>query len=339
DTLYVAVPVYQQDVYIAKVAPSGITIDGGGFDADFPMLIIDNHDAPTVVAASRSEIGLALWTPGEPNWSSETIAPGIPGPYGYVVPTPRGAFLAGNGQPRVLYGWLDLGDRSPDGTWSDTVISPSTAFGAGMVIDSLGRTRVVYRTYSQAKISEWIDGTLLDGYPAGGSIDNDIAIAANPAATLGVVRLRPDAIAVTFSDGASVSRDRVLASISPFQPDDCGFKVSGCETQGVVGFSLAATDDGAFWLAYTFRHKDYDIETYQDANGITQTRISADRSTDEIRLLRFSSDGPEAPSTRWTYSVPYNATHNVSVVARNARLYLGIEEAVTHVFAFDWKQL
>lgn len=340
DTVYVAIPVYEQDMYIAKVAPSGISIEAGGFDADSPMLFLGDHDAPKIVAGSRSDIGLALWTPGTPNWSYETISPGILGPYGYNTPPPRSVLLASNGEPRVLYGWLELGERSPAGTWSDTNITPDLAGGADMVMDSLGRTRIVYRHYSQSKIEEWIDGRLLDGYPAGGSNNNSIAIAVNPSNVLGVVRMRPDAIAMTFSDGTSVSNDLVIASVTPFMPDDCGHTSAfTCESQGVLQVGLAATDDGSFWLAYAFRHKDYDIETYQDATGHVQTRISADRSMDEIRLLRVSPNGSQAPSTRWNQSVPYDATHGLRLVARGSRLYLGIAEAVTHVFAFDWRQL
>jgi hypothetical protein len=65
----------------------------------------------------------------------------------------------------------------------------------------------------------------------------------------------------------------------------------------------------------------------------------ADRSTEQVELVRLAGGGSVAPSKRWTFPIAPGSAGDLDLAARGPRLYLAFSEELIHVFVFDWSKL
>jgi len=360
DVALVAFPIFRLGNYplqFATVTAGGVSIqEVGASTLIHPFILVDGNDAPAIVAsggkASTGEVfGVAVFRPAQPVWSEEVVIP--PATLGgYIATQTYGALLGSTGQPRVLFyygtvpGSLLLAERSASGTWPTVQINGDGYYPAAMAVDSLGRTRIVYKENASDAITEWVDGsTTAASYPTDPSQVHDLAVAPGPSGTLGVARVNPTGIAVTSSSGTKVSSDQIIPGTPPYGFGfGCTFpsgvcQATTCKVDGVMKHALASTSDGAFWVGYYVRHLDRDYSATMDQSGNCQRTIVTDRSKDEVALVHLAANGSAAPSKRWSFSLPVSDFEGLDLAARGARLYLAFSEKVIHVFVLDWTKL
>lgn len=333
-------------VAVARIAPDGVVLDDTGLTG-YGIARVDADDSLWVVARSKEGDALVLASPAEPTWSHDAIPES-------ADLSPADAIAGSDGLPRVLteksvpyhfYG-VAIQTRTAPGVWSETqVVDPSyTTDHAAIAEDSLGRTRVVYRYYDSAAFDEWVDGNLVGNYPPNSVNLKDLSIAPGPSGTLGVATITPEGIGITVSDGESASAPHFIDGTIPISqsrcavPDSC--EPGTCIIDGSTSYALAATGDGAFWVAYVLRHIEYDFTVTMDPGASCKTQSTDDRSTQEVVLARLASDGSLTPSTRWSSSLPTQTWPDVTLVGRGTRLYLGLsDENATRLLGFDSSSL
>lgn len=341
---------------LAEVGPGGVSVEGTGVCGDAVKLLVDDTDVPHLFASTSGESTFfAHWTPAGSIWSAEFIGEGIAGgPYG----SPMGyrgqdAAIGSDGQLVALATnstpeSLDAFDRSASGTWTRSKIS-GLASGAAIAVDSLGRTRVVYAAPSGTLYSEWTDGEVIADFrqdSALGTGQFNLVVTPGLAGILGVARFTRDGLVFTSSDGATVSDDQPLPDTEPLLDglqacylDHATCEPFVCDRDFVRAdrLGIAATSDGAFWVAYLHQHQheEYDAEGF---TSIECFKLTAESYTQEVRLIRLSADGSIPPSTRFTLSTP--GEPGIRFAARGSRLFLGVVGSEgTQLFVLDSEQL
>jgi hypothetical protein len=242
---------------------------------------------------------------------------------------------------------LDLAQRSAAASWSTTEIAPSDAVPAGLAIDSKSRARVIYQQPVPSpgtgySLYDWVECLPVRALGSGVTgIDFPLGVAAGLNGLVGVAHVDYSAIGVTFSDGETAARDQTVPGTALL--GTCPCKTGNCKMDGIKTgpLALAATSDGAFWLAFALDHVDLDITaTIVGTEGqVCQSTTTADRSTEEIVLMRFVADGSTAATTKWRLSTPFGSTSALSLSSRGPRLYLAVSEGLIRAFAFDWANL
>jgi hypothetical protein len=349
---------------VATVGPDGVSVDATGICGEVVTLAADSDDVPQLFAStlsdSEEEAFDSLWTPAEPTWSADFIAGGT------IIPALYGDYFEGNqvldgvaqddgSKHALVFSYrpeaLSLFQRSGADSWAESQRIGTNTQYAKLTVDSLGRQRVVYaelQASSYYHYSVWTDGETLEDFLADGYYSPSFAVAAGLSGLLGVTSVTRNDLVFTTIDGTSVGDDQILPNSThlDFNADPCYRSASVCEPlvcefEGLIddSVSLAATSDGAFWLAYRYGHlqKEYTVSgtnTHDcfEPNGTTLTS--------EVILVRLSPDGSTAPSTRFTYPEPTGSRAPLDLVARGDRLYLGVPEPeLARVFVLNWAAL
>ena len=340
-----------------------MSFDDTGVCGQVQRLVVDDGDQPRLFASTvegdangGSDVYFALWTPAEPRWASDFIVLGgvIGGGYGISKGLRgRDGVLGSDGRPRALvYSTspaLYVYDRMALGYWRSAAQVNVETIDGTIVVDSFGRVRIVYTgAYgSKRRYVEWTDGTELPDFRKDG-VDPSVAVAAGLAGIIGVARVTEDGIAVTFSDGATVSDDQPIANTIPIPRGEPCYSDHAicepvvCEKEGLSNgsISLAATADGTFWLAYRYLHERAEYEVVGVSGANYCWKLSQSTVTTDVVLVRLSADGPQTPSVRWHYSTSNDRLANAELVARGQRLYLGFPNGdAAYVFVIDAEQL
>jgi hypothetical protein len=352
-TALVALPTFKGGVQLLTFSLASVSIEDTGVNQSNPIhLLVDGDDEPALVTT----IGIVgYYAPAEPEWSYELISEGNAGYDGF---RDGGAAFTATGNVQVLYSGgydsvYELAERTAPGSWTSRSIKGDVPLGFtnAMTVDSLGRTSIVARSYI-GEVVEWVEGTVVEGYPSDTSVYDALPVAAGSDGMLGVLRVAPSEVGVTFSDGTSVTNDQVLATMTQFDRlDDCLARGvcedTTCDRIGTQSdVALTSTEDGTFWAAYVVSHQDQDWAATEDAGGDCEVTIVDDRSSQELLLVRLDPNGAAAPSERWRFAMPYDGyLRGVSLAASGERLYLAVghqpgnTDQVTHLFALDWTSL
>jgi hypothetical protein len=72
---------------------------------------------------------------------------------------------------------------------------------------------------------------------------------------------------------------------------------------------------------------------------ICQITITADRSAEEIVLMRLAPAGATAGTTKWRLTPPLGSASQLALASRGTRLHLAVSERLIRTFAFDWAKL
>jgi hypothetical protein len=337
-------------VRLASVSPSAVTVEDTGIVAGRAFVLVDAKDSPQVAAGPLANGSVGYYTRSGSEWTQSVVS----------VPTissdlyaALGARLASNGLPTVLYDIpntslpsLQLATRAASGTWTSTTITSTDAVPADFVIDSAGRMRIIYQ---QSAPPPAIGPALVDqpvgtaGQQIGGMWDKiyDLDAAAGLGGLVGVVSVGRDAIVVIFSDGQTTATQVAIPS-TPLLAGSCSCTTGNCRYDGTTNaVALSATNDGAFWLAYAIDHIDRDITATSDGTvgpfgPECHSTITADRSMQEVVLVRLQADGASIPSIKWRMSTLLDSVSHLVLAARGTRLMLAFSDTMTRTFAFDW---
>jgi hypothetical protein len=342
------------DVQLASISPTGVSVEQTGIAANMVDVIVDASDAPNLIGSEIANRGVAWFVRSGTGWQSEMVSPVPTDPYTFYQAS--GEAFGADGQLRILYAGsmpaplpLVLAQRSSTSGWSATQIATGDSVPAGMAIDSAARTRVVYRQPGQSS------GIVLDDWPEGlpvrqiatdpSGTSYPLGVAAGLSGMLGVGEVTAGGVRVVFSDGMTAAREQATPD-GATPPSTCALTAacqSGTCTMDVLTppLALAATSDGAFWLAYGVDHIDRDTtSTISTGEGhICMTTVTADRSTEEVILVRATADGSTPPSIRWRFSTPFGSLTQLALAARGSRLDLALSERLIRTFAFDWQRL
>jgi hypothetical protein len=344
------------NVQLATIGPKGVSVESTGVGANTALVIVDAADSPAIVGSEIFNQGVGYFVRSGATWQREMVSP-IPATT-YDFYSAWGARLGSDGQPLVLYAGfgsssaLQLATRSGPGTWSTTEIAAADAVPADLVIDSNGRANVIYQQPDTNPAPLTPRPALVDlpvGLPIrqiGGMWDTsyDLSAAAGLNGMVGAASVGHDGIRATFCDAQTAARDVPIPS-TPLLTGTCSCTTGNCKFDGTTNaVALASTSDGAFWLAYAIDHIDRDITaTMQGTTGPLgpkcQSTVTADRSTQEIVLVRLTTDGSAAPTTKWRFSTPLDSVGHIALVARGSRLMLAFSEDLIRTFTFDWAKL
>jgi hypothetical protein len=357
DTMYIAfttngVPV--DHLRLASIGPTAVAVEDTGIAAGAAFVMVDAADLPRIAAGGLANGGTGYFVRSGLTWTPEMVSP---------VPTassdlyiPWGARLASNGQPVILYAGpsttsptLQLAARTPAGIWSTTSIAASEALPANLVIDSSGRSRVLFQQPAPppALGPALVDMPLgLVGQRIGAmwSTSYDLEAAPGLGGLVGVASVGRDTIGLIFSDGQTAAK-QVAIPLTPLMAGACSCVSGNCKLDGTTNaVALASTNDGAFWLAYAIDHIDRDITATTDGTvgplgQKCQSAITADRSTQEIVLVRLTADAASTPTIKWRLSVALDSVLHLALAARDSRLLLAFSDGTIRTFTFDWAKL
>jgi hypothetical protein len=358
DTLYLASHFGNR---LVQISPDGVKVQPTGLCGELQRLVVDDGDRPELFLTTRnvssnggSDIYFALWTPADAGWVSDFIVQGgvDGGGYGSAFGN-RGSegFLDHDGQPHALVydpePGLSIYDRSALDSWTSVAAIDDTSHEGAVLVDSLDRTRLVYfNSYGQKyQFTEWTDGTQIPGFRKDG-VSTDVAIAAGLSGILGVARVTEDGIAVSFSDGTTVSDDQLVPNTQPLSAQPCYEDHSvceplTCESDGLFPSSvaLASTSDGSFWLSYAYVHEQSEYAAEGSSTQSCWTLSSRTRTLDVV-LVELSAGGAASPSVRWSHPNIADSLTRPALAARGSRLVLAASDLlVARVFVIDEEQL
>jgi hypothetical protein len=342
------------DVQLASISRSGVSVEQTGIAANMVDVVVDAADAPNLIGGEIANRGVAWFVRSGTGWQSEMVSPVPTDPSTFYQAS--GEAFGADGQLRVLYAGsmpaplpLVLARRSSASGWSETQIATGDSVPAGMAIDSAARTRVVYRQtdqFSRIVLYDWPEGLPVREIAMDASgTSYPLGVAAGLAGMLGVAEVTASGVQLVFSDGMTAAREQATPAAA-IQPSTCP-NVAACQSGTckmdvlTPPLALAATSDGAFWLAYGVDHIDRDTTSAFSTGEahLCMTTVTADRSTEEVILVRATADGSTAPSIRWRFSTPLGSLTQLALSARGTRLDLALSERLIRTFAFDWQRL
>jgi hypothetical protein len=361
--------------HLAKVAPAGVSVVSTGACGAVEGLLVDGGDVPELLTATDNPIdNLSLdrfhsfWTPAQPAWSADLVAEervSLQGDGAGESCLRIKPFVGAAGQPRTIFtecltDALNIYDRSGPSNWQPAATvaqgtpyslqHAATTFYYDPIVDSLGRTRVVYALQDNVtfKLSEWIDGTTLPDFRTG-VVTPTALVAPGLSGVLGVMHLSNEGIDVSFSDGSTVGGDHLVSTAQAAGTDRCWDNaapcaVLTCDTEGVVQqtYAFASTSDGTFWVAYRYERDQTEWTPSGSSPPYCLYNVSKRSIQDELIIYRVSSSGSAARTTAWTYSVTESDPdlRPFAMAARGTRLYLAIPNHDTaDVFVLDSTKL